>query len=119
MADKDIIHGYHAHIYSHDEGERAKAAKLRQIFSANPDIRMGRWRDEPVGPHPFPMYQAAFSVELFPTILTWVMLNRDGLTVLVHPKTDDYVLNHREHSLWLGEKLKLNMAFLEAGNSPP
>ena len=119
MADIDIIHGYHAHIYFHDEGERAKAAKLREILSVNPDIRMGRWRDEPVGPHPFPMYQAAFSVELFPTIVPWLMLNRDGLTVLVHPETDDDVLDHREHPLWLGEKLNLNMAFLESGNPSP
>ena len=117
MVNIDTIYGYHAHIYYRDEGERAKAAELRKILSANPDIRMGRWRDEPVGPHPISMYQAAFSVNQFPIIVPWLMLNRNGLTVLVHPETDDGVVDHRDNPLWLGEKLDLNIAFLETGNT--
>ena len=113
MVEINTIHGYHAHIYFRDDGERAKAAALREFLSANPDIRIGRWRDEPVGPHPIPMYQAAFPAEQFPTIVPWLMLNRDGLTVLVHPEADDDVADHRDNPLWLGEKLDLNIAFLE------
>ena len=114
------IFGYHAHIYYHDERERARAATLRESLRSNPDIRLGRWRDEPVGPHPAPMYQVAFPVALFPTIVPWLMLNRDSLTVLVHPETND-VVDHRDNPLWLGEKLNLylnlNIAFLEARNT--
>ena len=55
MADIETIHGYHAHIYCRDDRERAKAAALRKILNANLDILIGRWRDEPVGPHPVAM----------------------------------------------------------------
>lgn len=55
-------------------------------------------------------------MELFPTIVPWIMLNRDSLTVLVHPETNDDVADLRDNPLWLGERLNLNIAFLEAGN---
>ena len=113
MPDMNTIRGYRAHTYFHYERERAKAATLHKVFSAAPHRPMGRWRDEPVGPHPMPMYQAAFPTEQFPKIVPWLMLNRDGLTVLVHPETDDDVADHRDNPLWLGEKLDLNIAFLE------
>ena len=63
------------------------------------------------------MYQVAFPVALFPTIVPWLMLNRDSLTVLVHPETNDDVVDHRDNPLWLGDKLNLNIAFLEARNT--
>jgi len=37
-----------------------------------------------------------------------LMLNREGLSVLVHPSTGDGYGDHMERSLWLGERLKLN-----------
>lgn len=39
----------------------------------------------------------------------WLMLNREGLNVLVHPQTGDHVVDHLNSSLWLGEKLQLNV----------
>jgi len=117
MTETDAIHGYHAHIYYRDDTERGQAAVLRGVLEANPEVRMGRWRDEPVGPHPLPMFQAAFPAAVFSEIVPWLMLNRDGLTILVHPETGDDVVDHRDNPLWLGEKLDLNIAFLEAGNT--
>lgn len=80
-------------------------------------MRMGRWRDEPVGPHPKPMFQMAFGAETFKDIVPWLMLNRAGLSILVHPETGDDVPDHRDHPLWLGDKLDLDISFLEAGNT--
>tara|TARA_B100000459_G_C8402722_1_gene125415 strand:+ start:163 stop:507 length:345 start_codon:yes stop_codon:yes gene_type:complete len=110
----ESIYGYHAHVYYRNVRERAKAAALREILSANPNVRIGRWRDAPVGPHPIPMYQVAFTPELFSTIVPWLMLNRDGLTVLIHPETNDHGVDHRHNSLWLGEKLDLDFAFFDS-----
>ena len=40
--------------------------------------------------------------------MPWLILHREGLSVLVHPSTGDGYGDHLERSLKLGEKLKLN-----------
>jgi DOPA 4,5-dioxygenase len=41
------------------------------------------------------------------------MLNREGLDVLVHPRTGgDAMGDHLVRSLWLGQKLDLNLEVL-------
>ncbi len=40
------------------------------------------------------------------------MLNRAGLTVLVHPETGDDVADHSEHAAWLGAVLPLRLEVL-------
>jgi aromatic ring-cleaving dioxygenase len=107
MMDPASITGYHAHIY-YDEASRERAAHVRDFIEANFKVVMGRWRDMPVGPHPQAMYQVAFAPDQFPSIVPWLMLNRNGLTVLVHPETGDAYTDHLENPLWLGEKLQLN-----------
>jgi DOPA 4,5-dioxygenase len=51
------------------------------------------------------MYQLAFSVEEFPRLVPWLMLNRDGLSILVHPNTLRPRDDHLIHALWLGAPL--------------
>jgi aromatic ring-cleaving dioxygenase len=111
LADPAKIHGYHAHIY-YDSGSRDTAARLREAIERNFEVEMGRWRDEPVGPHPQPMYQVKLAPSEFARLVPWLMLNRNGLTVLVHPETDDAYLDHAENSLWLGQKLSLRLDVL-------
>ena len=105
------IASYHAHIY-YDEATRPIAAVLRAAIEQTFTVVMGRWRDEPVGPHPQAMYQVAFEAAEFPKIVPWLMLNRQGLVVLVHPNTGDAVADHDLNPLWLGEKLPLRIEFL-------
>ena len=106
------IQGYHAHVYYRNDAERAEAAVLRSQIMSGFAVTPGRWRDQPVGPHPLPMYQMAFAVDAFPLIVPWLMLNRRGLSILVHPETDDVVADHDIHPVWLGERLVLNIDFL-------
>jgi DOPA 4,5-dioxygenase len=108
FADPTKIHGYHAHIY-YDPGSRETAARVREAIERSFVVVMGRWRDEPVGPHPQSMYQVKFEPHEFARIVPWLMLNRSGLTVLVHPETDDAYLDHAENELWLGQKLNLRL----------
>lgn len=112
LRNEDAITGWHAHIYYADADERAHAAVLREAIEARFEMRMGRWRDEPVGPHPRPMFQVAFAPEVFPAIVPWLALNRGPLAILIHPETEDSVADHAEHALWLGEKLPLDIEFL-------
>ncbi len=58
------------------------------------------------------MYQVAFLPEQFGKVVPWLMLDREELDILVHPETGDDVADHTKHSLWLGEKLQLNVEFL-------
>jgi DOPA 4,5-dioxygenase len=112
-ADPATIESYHAHIY-YDTESRPAAAVVRDQIQHAFKVEMGRWRDEPVGPHPQAMYQVAFGVDQFPRLVPWLMLNRLGLTVLVHPNTGDAYSDHAEHALWLGAKLELRLAILKA-----
>jgi DOPA 4,5-dioxygenase len=105
------IEDYHAHIY-YDAGTRDRAAELREDIGSKFTVELGRWHDEPVGPHPQAMYQVKFAPTEFSGILPWLMLNRRGLGILVHPNTGDAYEDHATHALWLGDKLKLRLDVL-------
>jgi len=108
------IYGYHAHIYYDGAEERAYAGTLRERIAAAFTVRMGRWRDEPVGPHPCSMYQVAFAPDQMPRLLPWLALNHGALSVLIHPETGNDVADHSDHALWLGRQLPLDIDFLRA-----
>jgi DOPA 4,5-dioxygenase len=112
------ITGYHAHIY-YDAASRERAAAVRAEIETKFAVRMGRWRDEPVGPHPQSMYQVAFAPEVFAELVPWLMLNRRGLTILVHPETGDDVADHDVHPMWLGGKLALDIEALRRFQAGP
>ncbi len=108
------ITGYHAHIY-YDANTRDVAAKVREGLGARFDVRLGRWHDKPIGPHPISMYQVAFAVAEFPRVVPWLMVHREGLDVLVHPETGDDVIDHTDHAMWLGTKIELDIDALRRG----
>ena len=109
------IEGYHAHVY-YDAATRAIAERLRQMIGERFAVRLGRWHDAPVGPHPQSMYQVAFEVTEFPRLVPWLMLNRDGLSVLVHPLTGNDYDDHAQYPLWLGTPLPLKLEVLRAAS---
>ncbi|MGB8688552.1 MAG: DOPA 4,5-dioxygenase family protein [Microcoleus sp.] len=112
MMKEDTIEivGFHAHIYF-DTDSRDAAARVRAGLTRF-EVQLGRWHDKPIGPHPQPMYQVVFLPEQFGKVVSWLMLNREGLDILVHPETGDDVADHTKYSLWLGQKLELNFEFL-------
>src|SRR5690349_12788675 len=115
IADLDVITGYHAHLY-YTPQSRPTAERLRRAIAERfPEARVGSWHDEPVGPHPVSMYQVAFAAPEFSRFVPWLMLNRDGLDVLVHPLTDDSVADHTRFALWLGSALPLRTEVLRRG----
>jgi DOPA 4,5-dioxygenase len=86
---------------------------VRDALAAQFEVELGRWREEPVGPHPQSMYQVKFSPEEFSKVVPWLMLHHEGLNVLIHPSTDDDVSDHTDRALWLGQRLELNIEFLK------
>jgi DOPA 4,5-dioxygenase len=117
LEDPAIIRHYHAHIYYDPGSTRGRAARLRErIAEAFPQVTVGRWHDELVGPHLRSMYQVAFARELLASFLPWLMLNRDGLTILLHPGTGDSYADHTRHAAWMGEVLPLKLDVLQRGH---
>lgn len=112
MTDPARISGYHAHIY-YDEATRPRAAALREAIEQRFTVRMGRWHDVPVGPHPTSMYQVAFETDQFPALVPFLMLNRDGLTVLLHPESGRPLDDHTLHAVWMGQVLPLKTSILK------
>jgi DOPA 4,5-dioxygenase len=111
--DPAAITHYHAHIYYDPPTTRDRAARLRERIAATfPDATVGRWHDELVGPHLRSMYQIAFPHQMLAAFLPWLMLNRDGLAVLLHPETGNAYLDHTDHAAWLGEKLPVRLDVL-------
>ena len=102
------IASYHAHIYYDVAKTRHVAEALRARIAERFAVRMGRWHDLAVGPHPIAMYQVAFLPAVFPAFVPWLMLNRDGLTILIHPNTGAPLDDHLVHALWFGSVLRLN-----------
>ncbi len=70
---------------------------------------LGRWHDEPVGPHPMSFYQVAFAPDVFAELVPWLALNREELQILVHPETGNDLADHSEHAMWLGDSLTLRL----------
>jgi aromatic ring-cleaving dioxygenase len=113
--DPQIIRRYHAHVYYAPESSRRRAALLRERVAASfPAATLGRWHDAPVGPHIKSMYQIAFPAQLLASFLPWLMLNRDGLTILLHPETGDAYTDHTDHALWFGAILPLRLDVLRS-----
>ena len=113
VEDPSIIKHYHAHIYYDPATTKDRAARLRErVAAAFPEAKVGRWHDELVGPHLRSMYQVAFPTTMLESFLPWLMLNRDGLTILLHPGTGDAVADHTKHAAWLGEVLPVKLEAL-------
>ena len=101
------IGSFHAHIYFDGPAQREAAMALREQIGERFGVALGRVHDRLVGPHARTMYQVAFDVATFGKIVPWLMLNRQGLTVPVHPNTRDTRRDHLTHALWMGEVLDI------------
>ena len=100
----DAIASFHAHVY-YSEGTRGDAQRLRDWIGERFVVTLGRWHDASVGPHEQSMYQVAFAVEVFPTLVPWLMLNHGKLSILIHPNTTRPLADHTAHAIWIGSPL--------------
>ena len=106
--------GYHIHFYC-EANEITKCVEVRNKFSEELTVvdGTGTVRRQPVGPHPLPMFESWFRSEHLDEVVRWAMLNRRGLSVMIHPVSGDDLADHRDHSLWLGKPLVLDLSIFD------
>ena len=75
-------------------------------------LKLGRVHERPVGPHPDWSCQLAFKAGLFDQVVPWLILNRDGLVVFLHPLTGNDLLDHRDRAVWMGDIRPLDFSVL-------
>lgn len=106
------VHGYHAHVYYSAETKPVAERLARRLNEAF-DVEIGAFSGERVGPHPIPQFQMIFRSEQFAAVVPWLMFNRDGLDILLHPLTDDMVDDHRIYATWLGTPVDLALDHMQ------
>lgn len=101
------IKSYHAHFYF-DEDTYKKAERVRKWAADRFPVELGNWNLEPRGPHVTPSFYFGFTNDLLPTIVPWLQLNSLGLTILLHPNTDDPRADHLYYTLWVNRSQPVN-----------
>lgn len=109
MKQIDTIQSYHAHVYF-DADSIKQARTLCETAAAQFGVQMGRVHEKPVGPHPMWSCQLGATPAQFTQLLPWLALNRDGLIVFAHPETGQHLQDHRDHAIWLGTGLDLDLS---------
>jgi DOPA 4,5-dioxygenase len=106
------VQGYHVHVY-YDKESFPVAEKLRETLGATFPVEVGAMRDDPVGPHPVSQFAVIFRTEQFQSVVPWLMLNREGLDILIHPLTNDMVDDHSVYAVWLGSPVELRLGTMQ------
>ncbi len=109
---------YHAHVYF-DGKSRQSAEIFRQgLIDTFPGrVRIHDLIDEPIGPHPLPMFEADVPASEIEAVKTWMSAHHGNHSILVHPLTGDDLADHRDFPEWIGPALKLDLDFLKRRRS--
>lgn len=102
------IKEYHAHLYF-GEATLERAKKVVEKAKESGLFSVGRVHEKNVGPHPRWSCQLLFENSQLPVALPWIIGNRDGLTIFMHPQTGNDYEDHANHAIWMGERLDLNL----------
>ncbi|KAK2597543.1 hypothetical protein N8I77_012322 [Diaporthe amygdali] len=115
--------GFDIHVYymqSQLEYARQLYDRIRREF---PELRIYRFWEKPVGPHPYAMFEVnLFTPAQFGAFIPWLVIWRGPLSALVHPNTDEpgtlesesELRNHTQRATWLGDKVPLDLSMFYA-----
>ena len=100
---------WHSHVYfdaaSHPRAE-ALVAAMQRHFGPDSDITYDRWHHRPLGTQTDFSIQLAFPHTMFAAVITFLPLNRNGLTIFTPPNTGetavDALRDQTDHAVWMG-----------------
>ena len=93
---------FHAHVYFNDNN-KALAKNLCERAHLELGLKVGRFHEKNVGPHPCWSCQISLTANEMPSSLEWLEQHRQGLTIFVHALSGDDLKDHTEHVYWLGQ----------------
>lgn len=93
-------------------------------YTQVPELRIYRFWDKPVGPHPVAMFEVnVFTPAQFGAFISWLVVWRGPLSVLIHPnmlpgegesQNEAELRDHSERAIWMGERFPLNYGLFQA-----
>ena len=104
---------YHAHVYF-DKETLLLATSLCEKAGELFNLKIGRVHQKMVGPHPMWSCQIIFGSENFDELVTWLELNRENLTILIHPLSGNDLEDHTIYAYWLGDGTDLDLSIFMA-----
>ena len=102
---------YDIHVYWRNNDERNEALALQKLLIEN-YVQTFPFVEKPIGPHPYPIFEAHVTTQTLPVIGALLTENRESCSILIHEKTGDHVYDHTKGARFLGEPLELNIEFL-------
>ena len=106
------ISAYHAHVYFNADSLE-QAVELCEQARDTQGITMGRVHQKLVGPHPEWSCQLSFGAAKIGEILPWLVLNRNALSIFIHPVTGNDLDDHTRYVVWLGDSKPLNLELFQ------
>lgn len=122
--DNGIRGAFDIHIYYFQKNSaQLKFARelWQRIRYEFPELRIYRFWEEPIGPHPIAMFEVnLFTPAQFGAFVPWLVIHRGPLSVLVHPNTvdekgeslDEY-RDHTQRATWMGNPIALDLSVFE------
>ncbi len=108
-----VFEAYHFHLYFERHQIPALRVLLDRLRSVE-NIKIGRVREEPVGPHPTGSCQITVKRDDFEQILALLLRERKGLDVFIHALSGDDLKDHTDYTMWLGRQYELNLSFFDS-----
>ncbi|EIN09546.1 hypothetical protein PUNSTDRAFT_125733 [Punctularia strigosozonata HHB-11173 SS5] len=112
--DESPTFDFHIYYMQSDPAQAQYAKELHErVRREFPELRIYKFWDKPVGPHPVAMFEVnTFNPHQTGALFSWLVLNRGPCSVLVHPNTEDAYGDHTERATWLGRQWPLNVDLL-------
>jgi len=115
------VSGYDIHIYFGKDSwqDRFLADALAQALAEAFPRDVKRVQEIGIkGPHSSPNIEVDITPESFGKVLTWLQMNHEHLSILIHPHTGDEMRDHTALANWVGEPLPLKLEALQPAPSP-